>query len=402
MENVKFNISSIISNLFLLLCFFMPLWPLICSICTILLFLFSGFDFIKRKRKFNLSAIPALYVYLYLFIVLGVAWAYDYGNAKRELQDDLNLLIFPLIFAFIDFNSVILKKAKLGLIAGCVVAGLICIAHAGFNYMETGSKGVFFYSQFSFLLHPTYFGVLLITACIFFAEAFLFTPTYLAHFNKSIFRFGFSFCIILLALLSSKIIYLIAFAILFYFLALAFFNKSYSFIKNKVVISAILGIFIVFFSAIKINNRFAQVVDAVGEQKESYNSSIIRINQIKYSKEVISNNLWLGVGTGDTKPESAKIYKKYNDEYALAHFENPNSYYLHILVMLGVCGLLFSLFVLLFPMWWSYKNKKYMLFAFLLIMLINSFTDIITHATLGLSYAFFSCFLFAEAKIKQD
>ena len=408
MKNILNKTANAADVIIFAIAFCIPLWPLGTIILTMLWLALSLISFSKKSFIEGAKAKPFLILFACYFLmhIIGLVWTSNVSHGWKEIKDDLNLLIFPILFILYQPRSGSFNFIKKGFIAGAVLGSLICFVQGIYFTLSTGDTGHMFYALFSALLHPTYFGMILIVSCLFLLGD-LFFPEGEDKKNNSIVIILLLLQIAAMSLLSSRIVYLVAFALLLYYLLAAVFSKNFQIFKNRNFL--ILSVFSIafFYTSISLNNRFGQVSQAIRTISEKpqetmlssdslvYNSSTIRIAQFRYSMEILKDEWLLGVGTGDSRDELSKVYTRHNDVYALEHFMNPHSSYLHTWIMIGLPGLFLLLASILLPFVWSVKHKFFIYQGFLVLIFVNGFTDIISHATLGSFYAFINCMLYS-------
>jgi O-antigen ligase len=297
----------------------------------------------------------------------------------------------------------------MSLVYGSVTAGMICLLAATVRYASSGLPGEFFYTSFSILLHPTYFGLLLLTSCIFLGEEMSRLEARQRTLKQYLILTA-NLC--MLALLGSKINYLgiVLIGLLILFISLK--KRNFTLYKDRRLLVAGAGGLLFFLVITSYFNRSTQVIQAVTEKSgttlspadqimvdsSGYNSTTIRIAQWKYSLELGSNMPFYGVGTGDEVEDLRSVFRKHNDPYALLHFGHAHSHYLHYWLMLGVAGFLLVLFSLVIPLIRAIKQGDHATLCFFSLLLLIGLTDILSHATIGACYAFISGLLPTEDK----
>jgi O-antigen ligase len=119
-----------------------------------------------------------------------------------------------------------------------------------------------------------------------------------------------------------------------------------------------------------------------------------RIFVWKASMDLIKQNFWLGVGTGDSKDQLLETYKS-NGMITEYKFQlNAHNQYLNTMVSLGVFGLLILLLCFLIPLYYAVKNKLIMLLGFTLIVSFNFLFESMLEAQAGvIFYVFFNTIL---------
>lgn len=134
--------------------------------------------------------------------------------------------------------------------------------------------------------------------------------------------------------------------------------------------------------------RYKKTKDANGS------SEFQRIEYIKASLNIIKDNLIFGVGTGDL-PDAFENYYEESDSKLLPQYRHrSHNQYLSITVGLGIIGLLWFLFTLLYPIIFDKNSRNFLYVTFLLIMLLSMFTEDTIESQAGVTlFAFFNSFL---------
>ncbi|MBK7852971.1 MAG: hypothetical protein IPJ66_18075 [Bacteroidetes bacterium] len=105
-----------------------------------------------------------------------------------------------------------------------------------FIFHSTGDSGHMFYALFSAFLHPTYYGMILIVSCMFLIQD-LFYPQTGEIKPRWFIISAFVLEIAAMSLLSSRIVYLVAFALFGYFVLAVFLTGNKAIFKNKTFIA---------------------------------------------------------------------------------------------------------------------------------------------------------------------
>ena len=100
-----------------------------------------------------------------------------------------------------------------------------------------------------------------------------------------------------------------------------------------------------------------------------------RIEYTKAAIEIIKDNFWLGVGTGNWKQAYRNVYIKNKVQMAEARYGNVHNQYLNYMVKFGLIGLIVILFALLYPVIKTQTYRDYLFLLFLLIMFIGNLGD---------------------------
>ena len=125
-----------------------------------------------------------------------------------------------------------------------------------------------------------------------------------------------------------------------------------------------------------------------------------RIEFTRASLHIIKQYPWFGVGTGDVPQAFAQTYDEIHSPLKEEFRFRAHNQYLAIAVAFGIVGLVFFLFVLLYPWLSSKRNHTYLYMVFLTIMLLSMFPEDTLETQAGATlFAFFvSLLLFAKPK----
>jgi hypothetical protein len=133
-------------------------------------------------------------------------------------------------------------------------------------------------------------------------------------------------------------------------------------------------------------------------------SLIQRVEYWRTSLLLIKQHTLFGVGTGDV-PDAFRIqYEKMNSSLEPQFRLRSHNQFLSITVAFGVLGLLWFLFVLIYPMWITKKYKSYFYIIFWLIFTVSLITEDTIETQEGVTFfAYFtSLLLFAWKKTDED
>lgn len=130
------------------------------------------------------------------------------------------------------------------------------------------------------------------------------------------------------------------------------------------------------------------------EIKEVGESTSDRLLIWRASNEIIKDNFYTGVGTGDVKDVLLEKYKERNLWYSYEHKLNTHNQFLQTFIALGVLGFLALLASLFVPLMYAIKRKNMIHVFFILIVFFNILVESMFENQAGVVfYAFFSSFL---------
>ncbi len=128
-----------------------------------------------------------------------------------------------------------------------------------------------------------------------------------------------------------------------------------------------------------------------------------RIEFTRASFHIIGQHPWFGVGTGDVPQAFAQTYDEIHSPLKEEFRFRAHNQYLAIAVAFGLIGLIFFLFVLLYPWFSSRKYHTYLYMVFLCIMLLSMFPEDTLETQAGASlFAFFEALLTTSQRERME
>lgn len=396
---------ALISTLMIML----PLWkktvPFVIILLVITWIVEGNFKnkFIKLRENFYPFII---FVSLFLFYIFGLTYTTNYSYAFFDIEVKLSLLVFPLLFFSGTFNFIDRNKLTillLFLILACFLSSFISLIISTIQYIKTDSTIWFYYVNINFFHHPSYISM--------FIEFSLAAIAYL-FFNNSVENKILKILLLLLSgwfliyiiLLSSKAGFIgLIFIFLIIFYQLIIKHKIY----RKAIIY-IIGSFLVIVIGYKIipqtNNRISPAIEVIKKADYDVNAedgTVQRIEIWKTSIEIIKNNFFFGVGTGDVKDELLSNYQKKGMKFAYDNNLNAHGQYFQTTISLGFIGFIALFFGLFYPFLLSLRKRNFLYLSFIILIALNISVESMFENQAGVVfYAFLNSFLFITLKIK--
>lgn len=331
----KIKLSNFRNNLFALLAFTLPLnknlIPLL-IICTFISWLAEGNFKAKWQRLKNPFFL--LCISFYLIHLIGLFYTSNMKAGAFDMEQKLSFLLFPLLFFGTQIQDVIMCKITKSYLLGSFLAVFICLFNAVLKYYYSNDIEVFFYTQFSVIMHSSYFAMYLCfaVALLLFKHEFI---------QNSAVKLGLIliFCCAILLLSSKSGIISLAFILSFYLLRNAFIHKKYLHLIVIISISivATVGIYKQF---PKIFERFTQMKSSLTQHETELNTTTSRISIWKHSIDIVKSNLFFGVGTGDVKDALKSEYNKQTEGQLIEKQLNAHNQYLQTTIAFGLIGLI--------------------------------------------------------------
>lgn len=352
------------------------------------------------QRHYNRLFFPVLL--LFGIQIIGLLYGDNLKQGFFDIEKKLSLLLIPVALSF-NIPSQYSRKVLSGFLYSCVMASVICLGYACWRFYKYGDTAVFFYYELTDLIkmHPIYFAMY-----ICFSVFILFKEWHKSISQRNRLRFLIPLIIlyqILFIVLLSARSELIAFV--FIFISGAIF---YAIEKKRILISlSLIFIVLAFLSsmAILIPNVRERLKEAVNYNNEysidkKWGGRALRVLQWNCCIEIIRNNFFVGVGTGDTqdKLQACYIRKEYGPLLIYDNLKyNAHNQYFESTITHGIFGLLILGCSLIFPFLYGLKIKDYLLVAFIMLFSIACLTESMLEVNKGVVFfSFFSCLLLAK------
>lgn len=384
-------------NLPFLIAFFLPfginyaIFILVWSVCFLL------FDDFKNKIKiaFNNNWTYVLIVF-FLLHTLAYFFSYNKSDALNSIEIKLSFLAFPLLMFSSNYNELQIKKIIISFVSGCVLASVINIFKAFYTYYFY-DVNAFFYSEFSYFLHPSYFAMYLVFAQLI---VILFYPKWLAHLSNVNIKIGFMSVIFLTSifLCSSKMGLITAFILLPGTLFVILYENGF---KKMITLFAV-GFLITIIGAYnffpkpfeRIQIAFKVTSSAQKIDKTDAESTAVRILIWKESVKLIKENLFFGTTPGDANDKLIEAYKNEGLTGALIKKLNAHNQYLQTFIGTGVIGFVLLLLMTVGTLIYAFIKKNHILVLFSVLIILNFLVESMLQAQAGfIFFVFFLCLL---------
>lgn len=351
------------------------------------------------KNKFILlskNKLALLFIAFYGTHLAGMIYTQNTHSGWFDLEVKFSLFIFPLVLATRPFNTKDTDSIFLSFMVGGLISSFILLGRALYSYMYL-DQNCFFYMQFSLFLHPSYLSMYLNLAI-----AWLLLGVLKNKFPEHAFS---NLVAILIIVFFSFINFLLSSKMGMFTTVLIFVGfLIYYIYSRKKYISGIAGLLLMFvtvYSVIRfvpaINDRINNAISAVTNptvNKTESESTAVRLLIWNACNQVISENLYLGAGTGDAKDELLKEYEKQGMTGALEHKLNTHNEFYQVFVSLGLLGFTLLLGSLLIPLIIAFKTSDTLYLFFLLIIVFNFLSESMLETQAGVMfYAYFNSLL---------
>ena len=384
-------------NLPLLIAFFLPfginyaIFIIIWAVC------FFAFDDVKSGMQ-RILRNKWTYVLLGFFLIhaLGYFFSENKAGALNAIEIKLCFLAFPIFIFASNYNELQIKKIVISFVSGCVLVSAIDIFRACYLYIFQDFNA-FFYTEFSYFMHPSYFAMYLIFSQLI---ILLFYPKWLSHLSNLNIKIGFMSLVFLAAifLCSSKMGLMTAFLLLPLTFCIILYNKGY----KKVIIGLVIGLIVSIAAAYKlfptpferIKQAFKVTSSAETIDKTDAESTAVRILIWKESVKLIENNTLFGTTAGDANDKLVEAYEREGLAGALRKKLNAHNQFLQTFIGTGIIGFILLLLMTVGAMIYGFIKKNHILSLFSTLMIFNFLVESMLQAQAGfVFFVFFICIL---------
>ena len=384
-------------NFPVLIAFFLPFginYAIFILAWTICFFVFDDLsNSIKRVLKNKMTYV--LWGF-FLIHVIGYFFSNDKSDALNAIEIKLSFLAFPILIFSSSYHAFNIKKIVIAFVSGCILACIFDLFRAAYLFYFQGVNS-FFYSEFSYFMHPSYFAMYLIFAQLI---TLLFYPKWLVHLTDLKFKMGFISILFLICifLCSSKMGLITAFLLFPTTFGCILYYKGY----KKVILALVFGLFFSTLLAYKLFptpfNRLKVALQVTLSSdkidKTDAESTAVRILIWKESIKLIKENPIFGTSPGDANAELVKSYQKEGLTGALRKKLNAHNQFLQTFIGTGIIGLVILLLMTVGAFIDGILKKNYMLSLFSILFIFNFLVESMLQAQAGfIFFVFFFCIL---------
>ena len=296
--------------LWALFAFLMPIWqnilPLILGCILILRVVFKSQKVNPVTRTDRVYLV--MFILLYAAHALGMLWTENVAHGLFDLQVKLSLVLIPLMLFTSPLDKEDLVNAGLGgLVGGSVVAAIISFIYVGWSYFGANDDILFAGTGFSFYMHQGYYAS-------FFCLSFIVSVEFLIRRHKLFSGITLKLIWGIVLLLAAAIIFTLSRTgtiVLVLSVLLLSLKVILKWRSKKAMAILLLGLVVggvlVSSTATRLVGRFDGLIKtlSVSDQLDitAKDANTVRILLWDITGDLISENFWIGVGTGDIKDE---------------------------------------------------------------------------------------------------
>jgi O-antigen ligase len=375
-----------------LFCFCLPLGTVALSWIIILWGICSLFNISKTEIKKGLTnKYFWLVLFVFLITVISALFSKNKSVAAQSIEIKLSFVFIPYLFFCFSWPSQITKRCLAAFVSGCFFACVFLIIR-GFYYYSIGLKSFLFYTDFSLLLHPSYFSMYLNLA--FAMIIFFYFKWFKNQKNIKIFSWvmliAFSITIFLCSSKMGIIVFVLTFPLILIFKFRTFFN--FKWILFTFVVFALGSVMAIQFFP----GRLQSITNLsfTNLDKTSSESTTVRVLIWRECLSLIRANFITGVGVGDVQSQLMTAYFAGGLSGAYKHNLNAHNQYFQSAIGLGMLGVIILLLLTAGNILKSFLKKHYLQIIFSIIITLNFLVESMLQTAAGtLFFVFFYCLL---------
>ena len=384
-------------NLPLLIVFFLPFGINYAILILLWTLCFFCFDNVKSKLQ-NVFKNKWSLIFLSFFFIhaIGYFFSVDKSSALNVIESKLSFLVFPILIFASNYKELQLKKIIISFVSGCVLTSVMCIFRAFYLYYFQNFNS-FFYTEFSYFMHPSYFAMYLILAQLI---VMLFYPHWLKHLSNLFVKIGFMSVVFLTSifLCSSKMGLITAFLLLPLPFTIILYNRAY---KKMIV-----GLVVAFIASIavsykvfptpfdRIKTAFKVTATSQTIDKTDAESTAVRMLIWNEAVTIIKQHVLFGTSPGDANNTLYKAYEQNGITGALNKKLNAHNQFLQTFIGTGIIGFVLLLLMSFGTLVYGFFQKNYILILFSVLIIFNFLVESMLQAQAGfIFFVFFSCLL---------
>ncbi|MFH0867222.1 MAG: O-antigen ligase family protein [Bacteroidota bacterium] len=346
----------------------------------------------------------------FLLHLIGLFYSQNKNEGWEHIMLKLPFVFMPLVlFLSADFLREKNNKILLSFVAGNFLASVICLTtaivrsftfvngswvfnaelmeHYGYSFWQMLANGGnnFMYDALSIFIHPGYFSMFIVVSVLIIIDLLLHREIGKSVIARILYILLLPFFFIMVYLLFARTGMIALFIVLLGYLISITFSG-----RGKLYKAGILIVFLVAAITIMSNNgrmkNTYNVVNKLLTNPDQITKQDDRIYIWGISLEIIKNNFFTGVGTGDSKDNLMVVYKKEQMEEAQKAKLNVHNQYLETMMQLGLLGLLVLLVVFIWPFIYALKNRNILLMLFVLVNVVFFLFECVLNTQAGVFY----------------
>jgi O-antigen ligase len=369
---------------------------------TTFFFILLGFLYLTELNfynKFKLlyqQKLLLLFVLFYFCVIVSYFMFENGSIVYSDLEVKISFLFLPILFGTsISIKKIVKIENKTILnsfILGLIIVTFFNLSLAGYKFYLTEQVNYLFYTNFTSLLHPSYFALFLNTGILILLKKCYDLKQQHKRFSKEIaLIFLFSFATVLTGSKAGTI---------FLFVLFIFFILIELLVSKKIVFT-FYALILLFFGGLilqknlTLKNRFVEMYFSVFENKNSSESSSnVRLSIWKISINKIAERPFFGYGSGNVRIVLSDEYKNQHMNHSFQNKLNAHNQYLQTTLSFGLVGGFILILLLIVQLIYSYTMRDWVYFSFIMLVSFNWFFESMLERQAGVIFFTFFSLLF--------
>jgi len=320
----------------------------------------------KKRAKFIM-----MFSALYFLNIIALLYTDNMPSGLFQLEVQLSLFLVPVVVLSSNvINRFTIPEILKTFVAGNLVALVICLMQATISFYKHGDPAAFYYAEFSYFMHPSYFAM--------YANlALSIMIVYIFHSKDKVrwrYYLAMAALIILIFQLSSRagLIILVGNviygALILIFPTLKWRRQFATYIAAALLTSGVLYVSYNYFKVSRISSVSTEVTN-------ENSSAGARLAMWKSSIDLVKQQPIFGFSPGDAKDVMQAKFREDKLVYAVAKNLNVHNEYFQALIGLGLIGLLALLLPMVVPIYYSLRGTNYLFVLFIANIGLNFMTE---------------------------
>ncbi len=356
---------------------------------------------LEKWKKLRKNQWIPLFLIFYGWQWLGMLYTESLSDGWHEITVKTTILLFPIIYASTKHRFTQLQfQGIFWAFGGAVLLASLITFRGGFYFIFDPDSGLPTFES-AIILHRPYLGMYVSLVICFFLYTLI---TMVGRKWEKWLIFGVFYLVVFLIITDAFISLGICILSLLLTSSLWLVRRGF-FRLFWLGFLTVVVIFFLFRPKIQsIWNDFQIDQVRLTEMPEAASENKARANIRSCVKSILGqSSYWLtGLGTGDANQALLHCYESKGMDFEARHHLNAHHIFFQETLRHGLFGLLLLMSLLGFPLWWAFKQEKYLYLAFLLLIILVGLTESLLSRQAGVVfYAFFNTlFLFETSLIK--
>lgn len=358
---------------------------------------FLLFDNLGEKFKMVFSNKWAIILLSFFLIhVISAFFSINKSEALSSIEIKLCFFAFPVLIFSSSFNELQIKQIAIAFVSGCFISTLFCLLRAVYLYYVSHFNA-FFYSEFTYFSHPSYFSMHLIFAQLI---VMLYYKKWLFHLSYLNVKIGVITVLFLtgIYLCSSKMGLITAFILIPSTLFMLLYSNGYK--KALLVLSlSFVVILLVSYQLFPTPfERFKVALSVTSSSQEidktATESTAVRILIWEQAIRIIKQNWIFGLSPGDVNDALYHAYEESGLTGAMNKKLNAHNQFLQTFLGTGIIGIVLLTIVTAWLIVLGVLKRNKILMLFGVLITLNFLVESMLQAQAGfVFFSFFVCFL---------